>query len=228
MNLLYSSYSDTSAGLAGALAGLGFELVVIAIAYVIMAIPMAKIFSDNGEPAANAWIPFLNWGTLLRMGGYSPWLAILAIIPIANIVMGVLLAISFGRVASRYGKDSTVWGILFYFFSLIVAYVLAYGSGQPLGRSGYPYANGMINPTPYNPTPYGGAMNGQYGSSASAPTPAWMQQQPQSFPQQPQSFGQPTVQQEYQQPPVAQQQFGNPPLQQQAPFPPANPYDGQQ
>ena len=84
----------------------GLLAFVIGIAlYVWMSLALSAMFRKMGEESWKGWVPFLNVATVLRWGGFSPWLVLLALIPPLSIVVFVLV-VAFSRVGeTRMGPD---------------------------------------------------------------------------------------------------------------------------
>ena len=105
-------------------------LLGLVITVLITGFALKGIFTKAGQPTWAAFVPVYNIAILLRIAGLSPWLVILFFVPILNIVAQVLLAIN---VAKVFGKGlGTVF--LIFFFSIIMYFVLSYGSARYLGR----------------------------------------------------------------------------------------------
>ncbi|WP_197060589.1 DUF5684 domain-containing protein [Arthrobacter sp. L77] len=117
--------TDPAAAAGAAIGGLlGFV-----IAIVITGLALMGMFKKAGQPAWAAFVPLYNIIVLLRISGLSPWLVILAFIPVAQIVLAVLLAIN---VAKVFGKGVGT-AVLIFFFAVIMYFVLSYGSARYLG-----------------------------------------------------------------------------------------------
>ncbi len=115
------------AAAAGAMVG---SLLVFVVSFLIAGFALMGMFRKAGEPTWAAFVPLYNIIVLLRISGLSPWLVILAFIPVANIVVAVLLSIN---VAKVFGKGAGT-AVLLFFFSTIVYFVLSYGNARYLGR----------------------------------------------------------------------------------------------
>jgi hypothetical protein len=122
-----STTTTDPAAAAGAMAG---SLLVFVIGFLIMGFALMGMFKKAGEPTWAAFIPLYNIIVLLRISGLSPWLVLLAFIPVANIVLAVLLSINTAKV---FGKGVGT-AVLLFFFSTIVYFVLSYGDARYLGR----------------------------------------------------------------------------------------------
>lgn len=112
---------DTSAAASGpsSISGLIFTVLVIAAAW--------QIFEKAGEHGWAAIVPFYNFYVAFRVAGYNPWLFLLMLIPVVNIVVGIMWALELGR---RFGKDG-VWSFfLLVVFSFIGLMILGFGSAS--------------------------------------------------------------------------------------------------
>ena len=102
--------------------------VVIGVAlYVWLALALAAMFRKMGEEAWKGWVPFLNSATVLKWGGFSPWLVLLLLIPgLGAIVVMVLLVISAHRInpGFGYGSGMTVLSALLF---VVWASILGFG-----------------------------------------------------------------------------------------------------
>ncbi|WP_434994751.1 DUF5684 domain-containing protein [Arthrobacter sp. Ld5] len=127
--------TDPAAAAGAAIGG----LLGLVIGLVIMGLALMGMFKKAGEPAWAAFVPLYNIIVLLRIAGLSPWLVILAFIPLANIVLVVLLAINLAKV---FGKGVGT-AVLIFFFNVIMYFVLSYGSARYLGREAARYPLGQ-------------------------------------------------------------------------------------
>ncbi|MGZ0711780.1 DUF5684 domain-containing protein (plasmid) [Coraliomargarita sp. W4R53] len=60
--------------------GVLMPIAVIGI-YVWTALALGAVFRKSGQPAWQAWVPIYNQVILFRLGGYSPWLLLLLLVP---------------------------------------------------------------------------------------------------------------------------------------------------
>ncbi|MFJ6677596.1 DUF5684 domain-containing protein [Microbacterium sp. NPDC091382] len=106
--------------------------------YVWVALALAAAFRKMGEDAWRAWVPILNIAVLLRWGGFSPWLALLALIPgLGTLAVWILLVITVHRLnpGFGYGPGMTVVGaLLFPVWATIVGFGPAEWRGPRLAR----------------------------------------------------------------------------------------------
>ncbi|PVE58774.1 DUF5684 domain-containing protein [Microbacterium testaceum] len=105
-----------------------FALVVVL--YVWFALALAAVFAKMGEPAWKAWVPVYNVATILRLGGFSPWLVLLNIVPIFGLIAFVAVYIvAVHRITTSFGAGAgmTVVGAL---FPIVWASILGWGSAR--------------------------------------------------------------------------------------------------
>src|SRR5688500_19870234 len=91
-----TSYNDTDPAVAAAAFGffMLITLVFFAIAYVITGLLLSRIFKKAGVEGWKAWVPVYNSWVLLELGGQKGYWAVLAYVPIVNIVAAVFLYIA--------------------------------------------------------------------------------------------------------------------------------------
>src|SRR4051812_25290679 len=79
--------------------------------YLLLAVPAFIVCQRrNVELAGLAFIPFVGpWIAILRSARLSPWLTILALIPLVNIVFALYAAFT---IPGRHGRTAA-WGIWF-------------------------------------------------------------------------------------------------------------------
>ncbi len=129
--------------------------VVIGVAlYVWLALALAAMFRKMGEEAWKGWVPFLNSATVLKWGGFSPWLVLLLLIPgLGAIVVMVLLVISAHRInpGFGYGSGMTVLSALLF---VVWASILGFGPAPWRGaRQSVVAAAPGFTPPPRPPLP---------------------------------------------------------------------------
>jgi hypothetical protein len=80
--------------------GAGFLLVGVLL-YFVAALPLMGVFGKAGQPGWAAFVPIYNIYVLLKVVGRPGWWLILFLIPIVNIVIGIIvyydLSVSFGH-----------------------------------------------------------------------------------------------------------------------------------
>lgn len=114
-----------------ALTGL-LSFVLIVALYVWTALALSAMFRKMGEEAWKGWVPVLNTATVLKWGGFSPWLVLLSFVPVVQIVVFVLLVISAHRInpGFGYGAGMTVLAALLF---VVWASILGFGPARWLG-----------------------------------------------------------------------------------------------
>lgn len=117
----------------GAVAAMGFSLFIYlcCIGTIVLLTIAAywRIFTKAGKPGWAAIIPIYNLVILLEIVGRPLWFVVLFLIPGVNILAAILLCID---LALSFGKD-TLYGVLLFFFSLIMFLVLAFSDAQYVG-----------------------------------------------------------------------------------------------
>lgn len=111
-------------------------LVLIVILYVWVGLALAALFRKTGEDAWKAWVPVLNTATLLRVGGFSPWLVLINLVPFFGLIaFAVIWVIVLHRVSTAFGAGGgmTVLGVVLF---PVWASILGFGSARWEGPSG--------------------------------------------------------------------------------------------
>lgn len=110
-----SSYSNVDPAAAAAAFGF-FMLMTVAftaIAYVVTALLLSRIFKKAGVEGWKAWVPIYNSWVLLELGDQKGFWAILAFIPVVNIVAAVFMYIAMYNIGLKLGKggEFVLWAI---------------------------------------------------------------------------------------------------------------------
>ena len=113
----YTTTSDPSTA-GAALLLLFIYFLFIAVTYAITALLLGQIFKKAGVPRWIAWVPFYNSWKLLELGGQQGFWAVLAIIPVVNIVSAVFTYIAMYHIGLKLGKPGAF--VLFAIFLPIV------------------------------------------------------------------------------------------------------------
>lgn len=132
---------------------LGIYLFVVVAAYVLMALALSQFFRKVGVEPWIGWVPIYGYWKLLEVGGQPGWLSVFAVVPYANIVTAVFLAIGMHRTGIAFRKDAS-WVVLGIFLPYVWCFLLARQSevyepglitaaGYPPPRAGY----GAVLPT---------------------------------------------------------------------------------
>ena len=120
--------TDSTGVLLGAL-----TLLLLVIVYVWYALALAAVFTKTGESTWKAWVPFVNAGTILKIGGFSPWLVLLVLIPFFGaLAFAIVFIVAVHRVNRGFdrGAGMTVLGAL---LGVVWASILGYGSARWAG-----------------------------------------------------------------------------------------------
>lgn len=107
--------------------------VLFVIVYVWYALALAALFAKTGERSWKAWIPFVNLATILKLGGFSPWLILLNLVPLfGGIAFIIVFIVAVHRVSVGFdrGAGTTVLGVL---LQVVWASVLGFGSARWAG-----------------------------------------------------------------------------------------------
>lgn len=122
----YTTNVDDTTAVAAMLAFAAFALIFLAAFYVFFAFCLMKIFKKAGiEKPWAAWVPIYNNWKLLEVGGQQGFWAVLAIIPIINIVSAVFMYIAMYNVGLKLGKEG-VFVLLAIFLSPVWLIWLAF------------------------------------------------------------------------------------------------------
>ena len=79
-----------------------FALVVVL--YVWLALALAALFRKVGEASWKGWVPVLNVATVLKLGGFSPWLVLLNLVPLFGfIAFAVVFIVAVHRINTSFG-----------------------------------------------------------------------------------------------------------------------------
>ncbi len=105
------------------------------IVYVWYALALAAVFAKTGESTWKAWVPLVNLGTILKIGGFSPWLVLLILIPFFGaLAFAVVFIVAVHRVNRGFdrGAGMTVLGAL---LGVVWASILGFGSARWAGET---------------------------------------------------------------------------------------------
>lgn len=126
----------------GQLAGIVIAVLFGLGLYIWSSLALSGVFRKVGEEQWQAWVPVWNSAVLLRVGGYSPWLVLLALVPVlGQVAFLVVFVMACHRITLGfgYGPGMTVVSAL---WNPVWASVLAWGgstwSGQPSARPAAP------------------------------------------------------------------------------------------
>jgi uncharacterized membrane protein len=104
----YSTTSDaaTNAAAAGLAATMILIMLILVIAvYVITALFMGRIFKKAGIESWKAWVPIYNNWIIYELGEQKGYWAVLALIPVLNIVAAVFMYIAMYNIGLKFSKE---------------------------------------------------------------------------------------------------------------------------
>jgi hypothetical protein len=93
-------------------------LVIGLIAYAVSAFLLSRIFKKAGVEAWKAWVPVYNTWVLLELGDQKGFWAVLALVPVVNIVSIVFLIIAEYNIGLKLQKEG--WFVLLAIFLPLV------------------------------------------------------------------------------------------------------------
>lgn len=139
----YSASDATAAVVAGALF-LTLILIVSVIGYAIHAFLLGRIFKKAGVEQWIAWVPFYNTWKMLELGGQQGFWAVLAIIPVVNIVSAVFIFIAMYNIGLKLQKEG--WFVVLAIFLPAVWIIwLAFDSSKWNESKGAPSLTPLTN-----------------------------------------------------------------------------------
>lgn len=114
---------DSAAAMAAAT-----PLILLSIAIgIVTIVALWKVYLKAGEPGWASIVPFYNTYVLFRIAGFNPWLFLLMLIPLVNVVMAILVSL---RIGTAFGKNA-LWSVfLLVIFPTVGYLILGFGSPQ--------------------------------------------------------------------------------------------------
>lgn len=142
-NSYYSS--STSSTDAAAAAGammfiMMFAFVVFVVSYVVFALLLGRIFAKAGVPQWKAWVPVYNNWIMMELGDQAGFWAVLAYIPIINIVAIVFMYMAMYKIGLKLGKEGA-FVLLAIFLPLVWFIWLAVDKSTWKGSAATPVAS---------------------------------------------------------------------------------------
>lgn len=122
--------SSSSGGALGAIVGLFFSLLWLAVIVALLA-GLWKLFVKAGHPGWAALVPFYNIYILCLIAGRPWWWMLLLLVPILNFVVSIVLALD---IAKSFGKD-VLYGLGLAFLAPIFYPILGFGTAKYQGPS---------------------------------------------------------------------------------------------
>lgn len=84
-----------------------FTVLLFVGLYVFYAVMLGKLFKKAGVKSWKAWVPVYNNWIMLQLGGQQGWWAIVAFVPVANLVAAVFMCIAMYHIGLKLGKEGT-------------------------------------------------------------------------------------------------------------------------
>ena len=115
-----SSMSSVDGATAAAIVG-GMTILILftlVAAYVISSFLLGRIFKKAGVEQWVAWVPFYNTWKMLELGGQQGFWAVLAIIPVVNVVAAIFTYIAMYNIGLKLQKEG--WFVVLAIFLPIV------------------------------------------------------------------------------------------------------------
>ena len=104
--------------------------------YVWTAWSLSAVFKKAGEEGWQAWVPVLNTIVLLRLGGFSGWFVLLALVPVlGQIALLVVLIMAFHHINLSFGVGVGMT-VLAALLLPVWASILGWGSARWIGAPG--------------------------------------------------------------------------------------------
>jgi len=146
-----STEVDPAAAAAIFAGALLFMFVLTALAYVIHAFLLGRIFQKAGIEQWKAWVPVYNSWVLLELGGQQGFWAILAFIPLVNLVSVVFIIIAMYEIGLKLGK-SGAFVLLAIFLPTVWMIWLGFDSSKWSGKKPVATASTPKSTTPKDDT----------------------------------------------------------------------------
>jgi uncharacterized membrane protein YhaH (DUF805 family) len=106
-----------------------FMLVFFVVFVLVPIAGMWKIFTKAGKPGWAAIVPIYNLYVMLQIVGRPGWWIVLMIVPVINIIVGILVLLD---LAKAFGK-SGAYAIGMFFLPFIFLPMLGFGSSRYQG-----------------------------------------------------------------------------------------------
>lgn len=132
---------------------LAVMMVLALIAYIVGSIFMGRVFKKAGEPAWAAWVPIYNTWIMLKIGGQPTFWAVLALVPVVNIISLVYFYVAGYHIGLKLQKEG--WFVLLLIF-LPLVWVIWLGIDKSTWQAdGVNVAGGFVPPVPPTPESFG-------------------------------------------------------------------------
>lgn len=175
LNALVAAYSSPLVPDAGTIVLLVLvSLVPSVLIYVWGALALSRVYAKLGLDGWKAWVPVYNLAVLFRLGGLSPWLLLLYLIPLfGQIFVYVAYITAAHRVNVMFGQGVGMTVLAALLFP-VWASVLGFGSARPIEQVAARGAVGGDDLLGYSPQ-YAPASADEFGARRDVPAPsAWI------------------------------------------------------
>ena len=105
------------------------------VGYILTVVALWPVFTKAGKPGWGAIIPIYNTYLLIKIAGYHGATILLYVIPIVNIIWGIVVAVGVGR---AFGKGGAFSFFLLWLLSIIGFFIIGYGRSRYLGPGNRP------------------------------------------------------------------------------------------
>lgn len=109
---------------------MGVSVAVSLVVGIIALVALWKTFVKAGEPGWAVIIPIYNSIVMLKIVGRPLWWVVLMLIPLVNIVVGIIVMIDF---AKSFGKGAVFGFFGLVVFSIVGFCILGFGSARYVG-----------------------------------------------------------------------------------------------
>lgn len=93
------------------------------VGYLLGAFALWGMLGKAGLPKWGGFVPFYNLYLVVKMAGYNGWLFLLYVIPVVNLVWGIIVALRLGK---AFGKGGVFSFFLMWLLSIIGYFVCSY------------------------------------------------------------------------------------------------------
>jgi len=121
---------SSAAGLGGLLAFSGVMMLIVLAFLVVFVIAGWKVFTKAGKPGWAVIVPIYNVYVMLTIVGRPGWWLLLMLIPIVNIVIGLIVMID---LAKSFGQSAVFGVVLLWLLGVIGWLVLGFGNYRYVG-----------------------------------------------------------------------------------------------
>jgi len=121
---------NDDAGIIAAIFSSAFSCICGGIVFIVFVVGLWKVFTKAGEPGWAAIIPIYNYYVILKIVGRPWWWLLLLLVPIANLIVSILVAID---LAKSFGKDAAYGIILLWLLNANGYLILGFGDAEYRG-----------------------------------------------------------------------------------------------